>query len=271
MNDYTIIDGFKCYNPESAISNNGFSVDGFNKLFKSEDNHFWFRGRNRILLFLIKKYSGFKGPYSFLEIGCGNGYVLKALQKHTSFELKGSDIYVQGLINARPRLPEVDLIQLDATKFCQSNSYNAIGLFDVLEHIEEDELVLKNIYTSLIDDGVLYISVPQYMFLWTQLDEIAFHKRRYSRRELCEKVKNAGFKIEYSGSFIFCLFPVMLFSRFLMKIKGQHIKGDEEFSQGNFVNRILQFFILIDEIVIRMGIRLPFGGSLLCVARKVKK
>ncbi|MBW0177689.1 MAG: class I SAM-dependent methyltransferase [Sediminibacterium sp.] len=269
MNDYTIIEGFKCYNPEVAFSNNGFSPEAFDILHSTEQTNFWFRGRNRIILYMIRKFSGFSRKQRFLEIGCGNGIVLNSLRKSTNYELLGSDIYIQGLKNAKIRLKGVELIQADASKFIDANNYDAIGVFDVLEHIEEDKKVLHNLFQSLRPGGYLYITVPQYMYLWSQFDDIAFHKRRYEMMELLEKVKEAGFKVEYLGSFIFFLFPIMLVSRSLTKFKkSKEIKGTEEFISGKMINGILQFFIYLDEVLIRMGLRLPFGGSLICVAKK---
>lgn len=269
MLDYTIIEGFKCYNPEVAFDNNGFSSESFDILQSSEQNNFWFIGRNRIILYVVEKHSGLKDKLKFLEIGCGNGVVLENLQKNTEYDLFGSDIYVQGLRNASSRLKDVELIQIDATKFIDDNKFDAIGMFDVLEHIEEDKQVLVNTYKSLKPGGCLYITVPQYKFLWSELDNIAFHKRRYTRKEIKGKLQEAGYKIEYLGSFVFFLFPLMIFSRMFLKLrKSDKISGQEEFVSGKFINSILQFFIYLDELLIRFGVQLPFGGSIICVAKK---
>lgn len=269
MTEYQIIDGIKCYHPELAFSNNGFSPEAFDVLYKAEHSNFWFRGRNRIILYMIKKYSTFSGTKKFLEIGCGNGIVLNNLRNNTNYELYGSDIYIQGLLNARKKLTGVELIQMDATKFSKPGFYDAIGLFDVLEHIEEDKKVLVNLFQSVKPGGYLYITVPQYRFLWSQLDDIAFHKRRYTKRELLGKVQEAGFQIKYLGSFVFFLFPLMAMSRLLMKWqKSKEINGSEEFVTGKLTNSLLLFFMNMDEILIRLGLRLPFGGSIICVAKK---
>ncbi len=269
MAEFEIIDGFRCYSPKLAISNNGFSADSFSFLRQVEENNFWFKVRNRILIGLIKKYSGKSGNKKLLEIGCGTGYVLSGLSASTDFQLSGSDIHVEGLKYAKQRVPSAEFIQMDATEMPFETEFDAIGAFDVLEHISDDELALKNIHKSLCQEGVLYISVPQYMFMWSSLDEISFHKRRYSKTELISKVSAAGFKIEYCGSFVFSLFPLMVVSRFLLQKKEKAASGNEEFKINKFLNAALESVLSLDGFLIKSGFRLPFGGSLIIVARKI--
>ena len=105
--------------------------------------------------------------------------------------------------------------------------------------------------------------------MWSSLDEISFHKRRYSKTELIQKVSAAGFKVEYCGSFVFTLFPLMLASRFLLQRKKGKTSGNVEFRMNGFLNMTLESALSMDEFLIKRGIRLPFGGSLILVARKI--
>jgi len=75
--------------------------------------------------------------------------------------------------------------------------------------------------------------------MWSSLDEISFHKRRYSKTELIQKVNTAGFKVEYCGSFVFSLFPLMVVSRFLLQRKEKEASGNEEFKINKFLNAAL--------------------------------
>jgi hypothetical protein len=104
------------------------------------------------------------------------------------------------------------------------------------------------------------------------LDEIVKHKRRYSRRELVLKLKNNGFKIDYATSFIFVLFPLMLISRLFDKRRDQSQSDEQALEKRTLfpgiVNAIFDFFMRIDEGLIRSGASLPFGGTLVIVARK---
>ena len=110
------------------------------------------------------------------------------------------------------------------------------------------------------------------MFLWSRLDEIVKHKRRYSRQELTAKLQIAGFDISYSTSFLFVLFPLMVISRIFDQWRDQADSNEVAFEKkvtfSTALNWILDNLMRIDEVLIRRGVSLPFGGTLIIVARK---
>ena len=92
-----------------------FPLSAFNELAEKEAGHWWFRSRNRILLWVLKKYVG--SFENFLEVGCGTGFVLSAI--HNSYptaELHGSEYFEEGLTHARRRVPSANFSKLDARK-----------------------------------------------------------------------------------------------------------------------------------------------------------
>ncbi|MCX6158512.1 MAG: class I SAM-dependent methyltransferase [Ignavibacteriae bacterium] len=272
QNNIKIIEGVKCYAPELAMENNDFKESSFRKLYGLEEKNFWFRSRNRIAQILVAKYFGNKVMGKFLEIGCGTGYVLKGLEKYKNLELYGAEIYLEGLKFAKKRLPQIEFVQLDATNMPFENEFDCIGAFDVLEHIAEDELVMKNVNKSLKSGGIFFVSVPQYMFMWCYLDDIACHKRRYSKIELLNKLRRNGFRIKFHSSFVFSLFPLMLLSRWFKRNKRIGDTEKETFAElemNRFINKLFEFILKIDEYLIQIGIKLPFGGSLIVVAEKM--
>ncbi|HWQ82608.1 MAG TPA: class I SAM-dependent methyltransferase [Ignavibacteria bacterium] len=269
---YEIIDGVRCYAPSLARGNNDFDASSFEKLYSLEEKNFWFRTRNKIIKRLAGKYFGKERGGKFLEIGCGTGYVLKGLEEFERLELYGAEIYLEGLKYAKKRLPEVEFVQLDATEMPYRDEFECIGAFDVLEHIEKDEAAIKSIHGSLKDGGLFFISVPQYKFMWSYLDDVACHKRRYSSKELRTKLINAGFTVLYSSSFVFSLFPLMLLSRLIKGKKPEWTVNSEETFQELDLNPILNCIftaaLSIDTFLIGAGVRLPFGGSIIMVAEK---
>jgi len=275
MNEsYQIIDGIKCYAPDVALDHTGFRPEYYERLFRLEEKNFWFRSRNRLLCQLFEKYVGASRTANYLEIGCGTGYVLKGFSKFTRLTMTGADVLLEGLCYAKKRLPQVEFIQLDAAQMPFSEEFDAIGAFDVLEHIEDDVAVMKNAARALRPHGLFFVTVPQHRFLWSVTDEIGCHKRRYSRDEFVEKLTACGFAIEFLSSFVFTLFPVMLASRFLTRTKGRSQRGNDagatELQPPGILNSMLEFFMRIDELLIRKNIHLPFGGSLVVVARKLQ-
>jgi SAM-dependent methyltransferase len=271
MTNFTTIDGIQCYAPELAKENDGFHAEGFDDLYRAESKSFWFRSRNNVIKTLVKKHINNNNSMQFLEIGCGNAFVLSGLSaEFPKYQMWGAEIYLEGLKYAQKRLPNAKFVQLDATKIPFESEFEAIGSFDVLEHIDQDELVMKNIHKALKPGGHFFISVPQYMWMWSIADDYACHKRRYSKKELRTKLETAGFEIEYIGSFVFALFPAMAISRILnKKQKNEDMKaqGMEIFIHPT-INAIFTAFMKIDEILIKAGISLPFGGSLIAVAKR---
>lgn len=261
-------DNLLFFAPESAIENQHFPSDSFDRLVRYEDQNFWFRSRSKLILWMIKQY--FPKAVNFLEVGCGNGYVLSCVSKFfPHLKLFGSEIYHQGLIHASKRLKEVMLFQMDARHIPFLSEFNVIGIFDVLEHIQEDQEVLSNLYQAVTPGGGIILTVPQHDFLWTYVDKFSGHVRRYSAQELKEKVKKAGFKVEDMFSFVSLLLPLMLLSRFTRGNDSQKYNPEDELRMNPVVNFLMGLILAFERLLIRWGIRFPWGGSLLLVARKV--
>jgi len=270
--EFKIINNVKCYAPEVAYENTDYNESSFRELFELEDRNFWFKSRNNVIQNLFEKYAK-NSDGNFLEIGCGTGYVLTGLKnRFPELKVTGAEIYLEGLKFAKKRLPEIEFIQMDATNIPFEEEYDNIGAFDVLEHISEDEKVINNVFKSLTWGGKFFISVPQYMWMWSNEDDYACHKRRYAKKEIIYKLEKAGFLVRYITSFVFTLFPLMSLSRLIIK----NTKNDEssrketnsELKLNPILNKIFEQFMKLDEFLISIGAKLPFGGSLIVVAEK---
>lgn len=247
--------------------NGGFNADFFSQLVKLEDNHFWFRARNRIIISTLKKFTPeFK---TFLEIGCGTGYVLSGIAKaFPEAEFSGCDIYPEGLFFASARLPEVKLLQIDAGNIPFFKEFDVIGAFDVLEHIEYDEVALSQINSALKENGYVIITVPQHKWLWSSTDVYACHVRRYSVYELHQKIVKSGFRIIYSTSFVTLLLPLLIFSRFISK-NNEEFSPLKEMRIHPLANKIMESILNFEHSVIKHGYFPRVGGSRIVVAKKV--
>jgi 2-polyprenyl-3-methyl-5-hydroxy-6-metoxy-1,4-benzoquinol methylase len=269
---YTVLDGIKCYNPDVANSYADYPAGGFELTDRHAPISFWVRSRNRLFKSIVYDRIPKTGKTKFLEIGCGTGDFIQQIVENGNLEITGSEIYLQGLVYARKNLPGVDFIQFDVTRGDIGERFDLIVAFDVIEHIERDAAAISNINTMLQQGGTLIASVPQHMFLWSELDEIVKHKRRYSRRELETKLRENGFDISYSTSFVFVLFPLMLISRIFDRKRDQSgvdEKGlEKRVTFHPVLNRIFDFVMRIDEALIRLGVSLPFGGTLVVIAKK---
>ena len=148
----------------------------------------------------------------------------------------------------------------------EEDFYDVIGAFDVIEHINEDELVLSNMYRALKQGGALLVTVPQHRWLWSAVDEYSGHVRRYTRSELVRKVTRSGLTVEYMTSFVSLLVPFMWISR----LRSNNVNYDpmDEFQIPNWLNRFFKMIMTFELGLLKIGMKLPFGGSLLLQARK---
>lgn len=249
--------------------NTGFKTHYFKELAELEAGNFWFRTRNKLILWALHKYS--PGMKSFLEIGCGTGFVISAISKQfPEARLSGSEYLEEGLVYARQRVPDAKFTQMDARHILYKSELDVIGAFDVLEHIEEDEAVLQQICKALKPGGIVFITVPQHRWLWSAVDEYACHVRRYSANELRQKVCRAGFEIIRSTSFVSTLLPAMYLSRLLKRNKMDVSMHDmAELRINAILNKLFEWLLNFELALIRIGITLPVGGSRLLIARKL--
>ena len=268
------IDGVQCFAPELARTEEHFPAEAFARLVELEANNFWFRSRNRIISRIFARYLTQPEQPRVLEIGCGTGFVLSALHAQRRFELVGAEQHIAGLRLARQRLPGVKFVQLDARRLPYRSEFDAIGAFDVIEHIDEDEEVIASAHAALRPRGLFVVTVPQHAWMWSSTDDYAHHKRRYSRAELLAKMRRHGFAIRRCTSFVFTLLPLMWLSRIGKRKAAPGAAGSEavtydELHLPRVVDTVMAAGMRIDEALITTGVSLPAGGSLLAVGEKI--
>src|ERR1700761_8800755 len=155
------VDGFEAYAPDMALEGGGFKASYFSELAQLETKNFWFRARNKLLMWALGKYAS--SAESILEIGCGTGFVLSGIAKEfPATKLYGSEIFADGLAFASQRAPNAKLMQMDARHIPFVEEFDVIGAFDVLEHIKEDQTVLQQISAALKPNGLFLGTVPQH-------------------------------------------------------------------------------------------------------------
>jgi len=258
-------DTWPVFAPDVAAGDDGISCESFATLAQREADHFWFRARNRLLIWAIKTY--FPGAASFLEVGCGTGFVLRGIgEAFPDLALAGSEIRNAGLSFARSRLPNVQLFQMDAQRLPFAEEFDVIGAFDVLEHIDEEGTVLRQLFQATRPGGGIMVTVPQHPFLWSVVDEQSFHRRRYRRSDLVTMIEGAGFRILKATSFVCLLLPVVWLSRFIQDRRG--FGACAELGVNRWTNTLLEQILDLERMLIVAGASLPFGASLLVVAAR---
>jgi len=250
--------------PELAHSTEGFEEEWFLQLADLERESFWFHARNRLIAWALRRYA--RDARSFLEVGMGTGFVLVGLGvRFPTLRLVGGDLLAGGLDIARTRLPNVELLQFDARRIPYDSEFDAVGAFDVAEHVDQDELVFAQLAQAVRPGGFVFITVPQHRWLWGPPDDFSHHRRRYSRSELKAKLQRAGLEVKRLTSFVTVLLPAMMASRLVAR-RQREFQPDREFRTARSVRAPLAATMRAEEALIALGVSLPVGGSLLAVA-----
>jgi SAM-dependent methyltransferase len=257
---------------QSAVS---YPEWGNQACFEVEDDSFWFRHRNACILEAVRQYPP---AGAFFDIGGGNGFVAKAMQD-TGLEVVLVEPGAAGTSNARRRgIQHVVRATLEDAGFLPA-SLPAIGLFDVVEHMQDDLKFLQTIRTYLSTHGRIYLTVPAYQALWSAADVVAGHYRRYSRQALRDLIQKVGLEVEFATGFFQFLPPAIFAMRVIpyrlgwnsspevqhgeMKTVRQHkIKSD-------LIERTIKWIEQREAAGIRKRHANTFGASWLVVARNV--
>jgi ubiquinone/menaquinone biosynthesis C-methylase UbiE len=259
--------GFAAYAPELADKLEGFKADFYNTYVHLESSHFWFQARGKLIIWALKKYV--PRMHSFLEIGCGTGFILSRVAvAFPRARLIGSEMFSTALKFASLRLPSVEFAQIDARQIPYIDEFEVIGAFDVIEHVEEDIEVLQQMYRALKSGGVVFLTIPQHQWLWSQVDEYSCHVRRYEAAELHGKLISVGFVVVRSTSFVSLLLPAMMISRGVKKRKRGNQSETAELVVPKVLNVVFSFVMWLEAIFIKVGVNFPIGASRLVVARK---
>lgn len=262
--------GFPSFATEPEEDGSGFQPDSFAELAALEAGSFWFQARNKLIVWALKRH--FPELDRFLEIGCGTGFVLSAVvSAFPNAIATGSEIFSIGLPYAANRVQDAEFLQMDARSMPYASEFDVVGAFDVLEHIEEDGMVLSEMFRATKPGGGIAITVPQHPSLWSYQDEYACHVRRYSVGELREKVQRAGFRVELQTSFVSFLLPAMYFSRRIKKRNLQNRQANDELRLSPLINSAFSAVMDMERQLIRVGARFAIGGSLILVGRKPKE
>lgn len=265
-------DGFPVFAPDLASGSEGYPVNGHRDLARTESTSFWFQGRSALLQYVLERY--FPEAVNILEIGCGTGFVLAAFARSKpERRVTGAEMYTEALKYARANVPDARLIQMDARSIPFVDEFDVVGLFDVLEHVDDDTRVIREAHKCLKSGGGMIITVPQHPWLWSPHDEAACHHRRYAWPDLKEKVEQAGFTIRRHTSFVSLLLPLMFLSRLRLRLKSENPHREQVLQEMQFsrtTNAILGAVLNMEIGFLKRGLSFPAGGSLLCVAKKTE-
>jgi 2-polyprenyl-3-methyl-5-hydroxy-6-metoxy-1,4-benzoquinol methylase len=252
-------------------SSPGFDPHFFGFLAESDQKHFWFRARREVIRDAIARIAGEPTGRGLFDVGCGSGGLLQFLAKSGLPVAGACDAYPESLRIVRGRVA-APLVLVDEGRLPPLGAgYPLVGLFDVLEHMDEDRDTLRFLRTVLEPGGHLVLTVPAHPFLFDEMDVLAHHRRRYRRSELREKLEAAGFEVRLLTHFMSPLVPLLV----LLRVVGRTLFGrrppqerrNVEMQVFPPVNLVLYLVLALERLVLR-HVSLPFGSSILAVAAR---
>ena len=241
--------------------------DVFEKNYELENRYWWYLSRRYVFDKVLANFFLGSPEKKILDVGCGSGGAIPMLEKYG--RVLGLDIAPQALEFCRSKgFQNVAMVKGPYDTGQLDQSADLVTLFDVLEHFEDDERAIREAHRVLKVSGYILVSVPAFMFLWSDLDDANHHFRRYTKRELEQKLKDSGFEIMKSSYIFFFLFlPVFFYKLFGMsKSKRQNPKFRyQEFPL--LINRVLILPSKVEAFLLNF-LNFPFGSTLMILARK---
>lgn len=257
--------------PAARSGEHYYPAEAFGELARLEANSFWFQSRNRIILSTLRRFTA-SNSLNYAEIGCGTGFVLAAVaDSFPAWQVHGFDIHDEAVAFSRQRAPRALVRQADIHSLLPDLAYDVVGVFDVLEHLDNDLAALQDLHRILRPAGLLILTVPQHPGLWSPYDDAARHRRRYRREEMRQRLKAAGFSVCFLSSFVSTLWPALWWRRRALRRLDPAAAAaatQSDLTPNPWLDRLSRAAMWPDEAAARLGCPLPWGGSLLAVARK---
>lgn len=202
-----------------------------------------------------------------LDVGCGIGKIAKFISDFgKDIEVTGIDMSEEAVELAKRNCPGIAFFVSDIESFNVEKSYDLITAIDVIEHIGNDRMALQRMSQLLQDNGIMVMSLPHSMRYWTRSDKVGGHYRRYRKKEIVEKLKEAGFAIVKMKSYGFP-FPVLYLYLKNWLSKSQRYSEDELVKNPKLITRIAASFI--KHLFFTCEIDIGLGLHLLVIAKKV--
>jgi len=238
------------------------------KMDALEADHWWFVARTALVRsWAIRHFCLGENMGRTLDIGCGTGRTLCSLPRGRL--AVGTDLSPAALSICREKDIRC-LVRADAACLgLADGSVDTIAALDILEHVRDDLAVLKEAHRVCQAGGVLMVTVPAFGFLWSERDEALYHLRRFSARELRNKLRAAGFepvRMRYTMAFLFAPAFLLRLAQGWAK-RGVYPATTELALPPRWLNRLLIALLALESRVLSF-LPLPFGISLIAIAKK---
>jgi 2-polyprenyl-3-methyl-5-hydroxy-6-metoxy-1,4-benzoquinol methylase len=237
--------------------------------FKMEREHWWFRVREGIILDQFRS-SVYKGEsMEILNVGAATGRSSEMLEPfgniqsieydEPSFQFCRDELKMKIDQGSITELPYPD------------NAYDCVCAFDVVEHVEDHQKAMSELFRVCKPGGKIFITVPAFMSLWSNHDVVNHHFRRYRKQQMLDLFSANGGRLLRSTYFNFFLFIPIFLVRSLQRIftrkKQKELKPDNDMIESGFINTIFHSIFSFERSLLKK-MSFPFGVSLMVVWEK---
>jgi len=249
-----------------------------------EDEHWWFASRTRALLGMLDRcVAGAERDLRVLDVGCGAGNMIHHLARYGP--VLGVDSYGRPLTVAHGRGYAVSQGRGEALPF-PDGSFDIVAALDTIEHVQDEAAILRDLARVVRSPepaegrpgGLLVLTGPAFMALWSPNDEVNHHYRRYTLGELRRKLAAHGFRVRRAGYNNFFLFPLAAALILLRRRTGAapdlaapDTDADayqvEMEPASPLMNAVLSLVGRVEAALLRY-VGLPWGTGFLCIAEK---
>lgn len=237
----------------------------YRNIYENEEIHFFYVSTHRLVINLIKKWTK-KKSLTILDAGCGTGGLAKKLT--VLGNVAAVDASPEAIKFSKKRGVVAKLSPIEKIPY-PNGTFDVVTCIDVIYHkqIKDDVEALSEIRRVLKPRGVLVLRVPANRYLLSAHDRHVHTARRYSKKELDRKLRQAGFVVKYIS---FVHSPIFLVS--LMRLIAErltHLPTASAVGKVNpIVNKFLSALLKLESKMIVAGITIPFGQGLIAVARR---
>jgi len=245
--------------------------DYYKAYYHLEREHWYFKARNNIIMNYVKSLLPTDKKLSILNVGVATGRTSELLEEYGSVTSVEYDETCYNFLEEK--LPNLKLERgtiLDL--HYEDNQYDVVCAFDVIEHVKDDSLAVSELNRVCKEGGLVFVTVPAYMFLWSNHDVINMHYRRYKKKQLSNLFNGFDGNLIHISYYNFFLLPLVTFYRKIVSkfsATGVNMLLDFKASGENkSINKLLEGVFKFEKHLLTRKFRFPTGVSLILSFKK---
>ncbi len=242
----------------------------YHEYYDLERNNWWFRARQEIIRSQIIKITGRRSNLNILNVGVATGassIMLEEFGKVKSIEFD-TDCYEFVKEKLDIDIEQGSILELPF----EPNSFDLVCAFDVIEHVENDQLAAFEMMRVCKPGGFVFVTVPAFMSLYGKHDIVNHHFRRYKTDGLKKLFFEQGIVVfdTYFNTLLFIpIFLVRMFNKLIPGIlKSKGSGSDFGMMQSKFLDRLFYNIFIVENVLLKKGFRFPFGVSAMLIWKK---